>query len=137
MHQPRRELYPTLEKFKYTNHEYYRYHKAYLKSYNEEELVRIFADAALAYDDKTMGNFSVSFRCYDSNLLTHVIETLRTKGKISDIISRAKEKAAQTNKKAAKLLDRELKCWWPDTQTGVVTYCFVAPNKKVKSKKEK
>ena len=104
-HSPDKEIYPNFEEFNYSNHEYYRYHKAYLTNYNEDELVRIFADTAIAYDEKEMGRFAISFRCSDVALAKHVYELIRTNGKLFDIYAKAHSIVAKKNKKAAKLLD--------------------------------
>ena len=129
-HQPRKELYPTLETFEYKNHEYYRYHNAYIRSYNEEDLVKIFAESAINYDQDEMGKFIVSFRCSDVTLMKHVISVLSAKGKIFDVVAKAKQKAAQKSKKAAKLFDRTLEGHIADEYTGVVRYYFESPSKK-------
>ena len=62
LHIPRAEIYGKVEQFSYKNHEYFRYHNAYLKAYNESEIIRIIADAAKAYDKKEMGGFDVGIR---------------------------------------------------------------------------
>ena len=132
-HIPRREYYPELEKFNYTTHEYYRYHNAYVTSYDEHEMVRIFADAALAYDEDEMGDFTVSFRCADGNLASYVLDMLSANGKIFEIVKKAKENVAKENKKAARLLECESLSQMCNEKTGVVTY-FIRSAKKKKDK---
>jgi hypothetical protein len=119
MHTPNKNLYPDVEKFSHTNHEYFRYHNAYLKSYNENELVRIFAEAAVAYDPKTMGNFSVDIRCSSGILAKYVASTAN----VPLIIDKAKASISKKNKKAAKLLDG-YKGYYPGDYTGVVKFLF-------------
>ncbi len=135
-HMPRKEHYPDLEKFQYTNHEYYRYHKAYLNSYNESEIIRIFAQAALKYDKDEMGNFTVGMRCSNVGVATHIYGMLSSKGKIFDVIAFARSMVAKKDKKAAKLLDSESVSSMFNKNTGVITYYFIyAKNKKDKKKK--
>lgn len=132
-HVPSKRLFPTVERFNYTNHEYYRYHNAYVKSYNEEELVRIFAESALRYDADEMGRFTVSFRCSSQMLGQYVVNTLETKGKILEVVSKARAIVEKKKKKAAKLLDTSQGicriCYNPEgdvNPTGVVQYVFPA-----------
>ena len=132
-HIPRASLYPNLERFNYKNHEYYRYHNAYLTSYNENEIARIFAEAALAYDKDEMGEFEVGFRCTNSQLLAYVIKNLDTNGKIFEVVSKARELAAKKNKKAAKLLEVRSISRIPHMEAGVVQY-FPEPIPKAKKK---
>ena len=137
MHIPRRDFYPTLEKFNYTNHEYFRYHNAYLKSYNEQEIIRIFADAALAYNEEEMGRFTVGFRCADGTLAKHIYNVLMTRGKWQEILKKASARAANTDKKAAKLLDVNNILGLCRENTGTV-YFFIGESKaQSKDKKKK
>ncbi len=137
LHHPRAAFYPTLERFNYTNHEYYRYHNAYLRSYDENELIRIVSETAIRYDEDEMGEFSVGIRCASPSLMTHVTDMLLSKGKLRTIISRAKEETEkQKKKKAAKWLDLDCKGIIPNKDTGVMTLVFDVPPKK-KNKKEK
>ena len=133
-HIPKKELYPNLETFQYTNHEYYRYHNAYLKSYQEQELVRIFAEAALAHDEEEMGRFVVSFRCSDGSLVQHVADALGSKNKIFEIIAKATAVVSAKDKKAAKYLTRELEICYADRNTGILKCVFKSPEGK-KNKK--
>ena len=137
LHIPRKEYYPTLEEFRYTNHEYYRYHNAYLKSYNEQDVVRIFADAALAYDEEEMGAFTASFRCSDGALANHIQGILSTKGKVFEIARKASVLAAKTDKKAAKLLETQSISSLCNDRTGTVMYIFKQPEPKAKGKAKK
>lgn len=124
-HTPRREFYPDLERFDYTNHEYFRYHKAFLTSYDEGELVRIFADAALAYDPKEMGDFSIAFRCNDTMLAAHVDRLLSSNDKAFELIGKARALLEKRKKKkAAALLDVRSYIKSYKKETGVIAYYF-------------
>lgn len=105
MHTPRAELYPKLEKFTATRFEYFRHRKAYLVRYDENELVRIFMDAAIAYDRKEMGTFQISFRCPDVATRNYVVGNLVDRARIYDIFRKAKEKLPPKYKKKQYLLD--------------------------------
>ena len=118
-HTPNKTFYPDLEEFHYTNHEYFRYHNAYLKSYNENELVRIFADAALAYDPKEMGDFSVDVRFATSDLAKYAQATMN----IGAIVEKAKTIVAKKNKKAVKLFEGYGR-YYPADETGVIKFLF-------------
>ncbi len=135
-HIPRKEIYQGLKEFNFTNHEYYRYHKAYLKSYDENELIRIFAEAALRYDEETMGDFSVSLRCNDAKVAKHIQNVLMN-GRWHYIISEATSKAEAANKKAAKLLGRKFMYSSVDPDTGVIKFYFEAADNTKESKKSK
>lgn len=121
MHIPRASYYPTLEQFRHTNHEYYRYRKAYLPSYNEAEIIRIFAETAMAYDEKEMGEFTVGIRFASQAAGTLAHDKLLAQGTIYRLIRKAKEEV--TKKQKAKLLDR--KCLiYPVSETGVLLIRF-------------
>ena len=135
MHYPRKSFYPNLEKFHYTNHEYYRYHNAFLKSYNEEEIIQIFADAALKYNKEEMGRFVVSFRCTDGVLARYINNMLLTKNKIVEILGKAQKIVVKKNKKAAKLFEIHSVSNICNPDTGVVNYLFDLPQGKDNGKK--
>ncbi|MBR4873733.1 MAG: hypothetical protein IKV00_07840 [Clostridia bacterium] len=139
-HIPNKETYPFLETFQYTNHEYFRYHNAYLCRYDERELVRIFKEAALAYVEKEMGDFTVAFRCESVELLGYIQKILQTGG-YHKILKEAKEALASEgkNKKAAQLLDRELNGIYFRDTTGTAYFRYKSPAKKKQKsgKKEK
>ena len=118
-HTPNKELYPNLETFNYTNHEYFRYHKAYMKSYDESELVRIFAETALRYDPKEMGNFSVDIRFASKELATYVQSVIN----LGSIVTKAKEIVAKKNKKAVNLFEG-YGSYYPADESGVVKFLF-------------
>ncbi len=107
MHCPRAEFYPKLEKFGYTNHEYYRYHNAYLDKYDESELCRIIAEAAINYDKDTMGNFTIGIRCSSVALRNHICKTILSNGRMSGILDKATEQIPKRDKKARALLSAQ------------------------------
>ena len=136
LHVPRKEFYPEFESFKYTNHEYYRFHKAYLTSYSEAEIARIISDAALRYKKEEMGCFIAGMRCSTPQFLNYVISVLMTKDTLSSVMSKAKDMTLKKNKKAAKLLDRPFAVY-PHKTSGVLEFVFEEPEtKKGKSKKK-
>lgn len=136
-HRPRKEYYPNFNaETKYSNHEYHRYHKAYITTYNENEIARIFSEAALRYDKDEMGCFTVNIRCCDKNFLACVKDQLWSKGGIFSIIERAKAATAKKNKKAAKLLERKITGGCFNDEAGTMTVVFETPPSK-KQKKEK
>jgi len=136
MHYPRDEFYPGLERFGHTNHEYYRYHNAYLQRYDEEEIVRIIAEAAMRHDEKEMGRFIVSFRCYNGELLQYVVKSLMANGKFSKLVAQAKTKVAAQKKSAVKYLENKFDACYPNYNTGVAYFKFQVPPKK-EAKKDK
>ena len=123
-HVPRKEYYPTLKQFKYTNHEYYRYHKAFLSRYNEDELARIFVETAVRHNEKEMGEFVITFRCIDVNLARYIYSRLHEKSEIWKIAKNAKEILARKNKSLAKLITDKYSIWQP-SETGVIQIKFV------------
>lgn len=135
-HTPNSKIFPNFDKkIKYMNHEYHRYFKAYITSYNEDNLVRIFSEAALRYDKREMGCFTVSIRCVDTNFQKCVMDHLYGNGRMSSIIERAKTATAKKNKKAAKLFERAYTTN-PD-YSGVITVVFETPPSKKDKKKKK
>ncbi len=122
-HKPRQEFYPSIKEYNFSNHEYYRHNNAYMRSYNEEELARIFAEAAMHYDKNEMGEFSVSFRCADPRALSQYEEMLFGKysRRISAVLEMAGELAAK-NRRARKLLECETFSWCKNPNTGVMTF---------------
>ena len=87
-HEPSKEYYPNLEQFRYTEHEYYRYHNAYLHSYNEKEIVRIIAEATKSYDRKEMGRFVVSIRFPTQSITKEAANMLQ--GNLGRLVALAK-----------------------------------------------
>ena len=129
-HTPNRKIYPHFEEFHSSNHEYFRYHKAYLTSYNDRELIRIFADAALRYDPKEMGRFSVDVRFANGELAKFARSTVN----IGYIAERARAEVAKKNKKAAKLLEQPLTPPCMRQETGTLKFMFVDQRKQKKEK---
>ncbi len=147
LHMPRREFYPKLETFHYTNHEYYRYHKAYLKSYDESEIARIIAETALRYDEKEMGDFRVGIRCATPATMKHVVEMLCAKGRIAAVLEMAvkglssgnmdsKKARAKDIKKAEALLERKFRHITSDANTAIMNLVFEVPEEDKKKKKK-
>lgn len=96
-HIPRKEFFGNLEQFNYKNHEYFRYHKAYLKAYNENEIIRIIADTAKAYDKKEMGGFDIGIRFASQTDAQLAYATLKENKTLSRLIEQA---AKQLKKKS-------------------------------------
>lgn len=103
-HIPRKEYYPELKQMQYANHEYYRYHGAYLTRYNAQEVVRIFAESAIRYNKDEMGSFAVSFRCCDASLARYTYDRLVEKQELFTLLPQAVALAKKKSKKAGKLL---------------------------------
>ena len=103
-HIPRKELYPWFNReLKANRHEYYRYHKAYISRYYEDDLVRIFAGAATRYNAKEDGRFIVSFRCTGAELAKQMYTAVSNPVVYSRIVAKAK-KTIGRNKRAQALL---------------------------------
>ncbi len=120
-HSPNSRLYPELEEFKDTNHEYFRFRKAYLVRYDEEAIVNVFASAASTYDEKEMGSFTVGFRCHDLALARYVSSQLRNGATLKRVLDKACRKVK--NRAAVKNLKRE--CLGVETSNAATIYvCF-------------
>lgn len=104
-HSPNSKLYPDLEEFKDTNHEYFRFRKAYLIRYDEDAIVNVFASTAESFDEKEMGSFTVGFRCHDSALARYVSSQLLNPTTLKRILTKAlakvKKRSAVKNLKRA------------------------------------
>ncbi len=100
-HVPNKQYYPDLEEFKDTNHEYYRFRKAYLVRYDENLIANIFARTAMNYNPKEMGDFTISFRCHDKALVNYVCNQLKNGTNMLRIVEKAK---ALCKKRSAKKL---------------------------------
>jgi transglutaminase/protease-like cytokinesis protein 3 len=120
MHQPSKHLYPSLETFRYTSHEYFRYRNAYLRSYNEAEIARIIADAAMNYDRKELGDFAVGIRFPTENDATVAMNKLLVNGNLSRLVGKAKE---SLKKKEHLALLEGTPAIWP-TYSGVLYIRF-------------
>ena len=107
MHRPEKKYYPTLETFRYTNHEYYRFHNAYVTSYDEQKIIDIFVKTAIDHDEETMGNFAVGIRCANPDLCAYIKDQLWDKNQIHRIVSAAKQKLAKNKKAAARFADSQ------------------------------
>lgn len=103
-HIPRKEMYPWFNKeLRANRHEYYRYNKAYVSRYNEDDLVRIFAGTAIRYNPKEDGRFIVSFRCTGAELAKQMGIAVSNPTVYSRIVAKAK-KTIGKNKRAQALL---------------------------------
>ena len=106
LHTPSSELYPDLEKFTSTNHEYFRFKKAYLTRYNEDQIVNVFAQTAITYDPKEMGNFTVGFRCQNDELCRYIKTQLLNARTFERIIQKAKAIVKSKKSSAVKYLNK-------------------------------
>ena len=82
-----------------------------------------------------MGRFAVSFRCINGSLAKYIENILASKGKIFDIMSKARAIVEKKNKKAAALLSSESVSHVCKDVTGVLVYFPEQPPKKSKKKK--
>ena len=120
-HIPRKELYPTLETFHYNTHEYFRYHKAYLTKYNEEEIVRILADAALAYKEKN-GDFIVGIRFVDRTQMEYARHRLVEKKELFTLLAKAQDSVKK--RKAKDLLTQTAFSSIPNEKACTLYFLF-------------
>ncbi len=109
LHMPNSEFYPNLEEFTATNHEYFRFRKAYLTRYDEQAIVNVFANTALSYDQKEMGNFTIGFRCNDKALARYVVSQICVATNYDRIISKAIDIVKKKKRSAVKLLSKPFK----------------------------
>lgn len=107
LHTPSSELYQDLEKFTSTNHEYFRFRKAYLTRYNEEQIINVFAQTALTYNPKEMGTFAVGFRCQNDDLAKYIINQMINNRTFDRIIQKAKAIVKAKKSSAVKYLNKE------------------------------
>ena len=115
-HTPSKKWYPSLKLFTNSESEYFRHKNAFLRSYNEEELVRIIAEAAESYKKKEMGNFSIGIRfptLIDANVAK---DRLLSSGNLSRLIAKAKEQLSKKDQIA--LLEGSFAI--QPTETGVI-----------------
>ncbi len=105
MHTTNKQLYPTLEPFNYSNHEYYRYRNAYLRCYNEEQIIEGIARSAKEYEPKEMGDFTVSFRFPSVEYAQVARQKLLSNGTVSRLIDTAKTQLKKKNE--AKVLENK------------------------------
>lgn len=125
-HIPNHEMYSWFNKdLKSNRHEYYRYNKAYVSRYNEDDLVRIFAGCASRYDAKEDGRFTVSFKCTGNELAKQLCTMLTTGRNYFRIIEKAKQVVAK-NKTAVKLLELPLESYIID-DANVVMLIYKKP----------
>ncbi len=120
-HSPNSKLYPELEEFKDTNHEYFRFKKAYLIRYDEDAIINVFASTASTFDEKEMGAFTVGFRCHDEALARYVTSQLLNRANFDRIINKAMSKVK--NRSAAKNLKRKF-IGIESTKAATIYVCF-------------
>ena len=120
-HSPNSTLYPDLEEFKDTNHEYFRFRKAYLIRYDEDAIVNVFASTADSYDEKEMGSFTVGFRCHDEALARYVTSQLLNATTLKRILTKASAKVKKRS--AAKNLKRAF-AGIETTKAATIYVCF-------------
>ena len=124
-HEPRKEYYTNLEEFKATRHEYFRHNDAYFDRYDEDKLMKLIVRTANEYDEKEMGDFCIAFRAANEQVRDYIVDMLWNRGKLSDIIGRAKEVIKKKKKKA--LLEGKLIM---SAQKGLPTaYFWIMPEK--------
>ena len=126
-HMPWKKLYPDLEQFNASNHEYYRYHKWFMSRLDENEMARIIASQTLAYDPKEMGSFILSIRFSDDSLANYASKKILSSDG-AKIIAKARSIVAKKSKSKAKLLDLKLKGTL--TSCGILSIYFDQPKKK-------
>jgi len=101
-HMPNGEMYPDLHKMQYTRHEYYRYHNAFVETYNREQMIKIFMNQATKYNPDEMGDFTLSFRCKNASITKLVKSKLFGTGEVYEVLRIAASRVK--SKKAAELL---------------------------------
>ena len=119
-HIPNKTYYPELREMNFTNHEYFRYNKAYFTRYNTEEIIHVFVDTALKYDRDDMGDFVIGFRCVNATQMDYIISKLMHQNEIFNLLKSAAAIVRKQNRKAAKLLDVKSYEFISDTNTSTV-----------------
>lgn len=95
-HMPRHDIFPdSIKQIAYTNHEYFRYNKAYFTSYDINLIVDAFVRAAENYDKREMGRFSVGLRFSNLPLREHVKDKLCTHKAIHNVVEMATQKLSK------------------------------------------
>lgn len=104
-HIPNHEIYPWFKKeLKANRHEYYRYHKAFVSKYNEDDIALIFANTAKRYNPKEDGRFCISLRCTTKGLANRIRSMILSYSNYMRIVGKAKKVLAK-DKRAIRLLD--------------------------------
>lgn len=108
-----------------TRHEYFRHNDAYFDRYDEDKFMKLIVRTANEYDEKEMGDFCIAFRAANEQVRDYIVDMLWNRGKLSDIIGRAKEVIKKKKKKA--LLEGKLIM---SAQKGLLTaYFWIMPEK--------
>jgi len=123
-HIPRKEYYPGLETFAYTAKEYFRYRNAYLNKYSEEDLVRIFAEAAIEYRADKHGDFDVGIRFINGKEAKYAHDRMLKKGDLNIILQKASEKISKKHKNASEILKQPWAIYFANEETGTVYVHF-------------
>ena len=103
---PEAKIFGSVEPFTAIKHDYFRMNDAYLASYDEDKLAKIFADAATQPTFEGAARCA-AFRCRDEKTLKLVLASLKNGGYWS-VVEKAKALVGK-NKKALKLLEKP----WP------------------------
>ena len=124
-HIPNHKKYPWFKKeLKANRHEYYRYNKAFVTKYNEEDLARIFAGTAKRYNPKEDGRFCISLRCTTQGLARQIMNMVINYSNYARIRDKAIKILAK-DRRAAKLLERKVESVETGTETSVVKIWYV------------
>ncbi len=87
--------------------------------------MKLIVCTANEYDEKEMGDFCIAFRAANEQVRDYIVDMLWNRGKLSDIIGRAKEVIKKKKKKA--LLEGKLIM---SAQKGLPTaYFWIMPEK--------
>lgn len=110
--EPDPELFDDLEEFRATKHEYCRFNGSYLTSYDEDQVARVFAKAVSERPFEKAKPCAV-FRCADRKVYDMVVRYLWKEGGIRIVKEKAKALVTTDgkNKRACKLLDRDVQLW--------------------------
>ncbi len=121
-HIPRREFYPFNLEYKATKYEYHRYHKTYLSSYNEHQIVDSMVNMILKYNKKENGDLVFSFRCATANLRQTVYYHL--KNNKTNIIEQVKEELKKKKKDSLSKLLAVYNYSFERTKTNIIMWVF-------------
>lgn len=135
MHVPSKSYYPDLEEFSYDRHEFYRYHKAYLNSYNEAEIIRIIMEAAENFDPDEMGDFTFGIRFATQKAAESAKEVLRSN--THTLVRYALDRTTKKNAKELLTACERNTCYFYLSPNGVVTVRFELSAEDRKAKKSK
>ena len=119
-HIPNHENYPWFKKeLKANRHEYYRYNKAFITKYNEDDIAQIFASTAKRYNSKEDGRFCISLRCTTQGLARQIVNMVINYSNYARIRDKAIRLLAK-DRRAAKLLEGKVESVETGDETSVV-----------------